>query len=229
MAVRQAIGLIGKAHVDGQAASTKVLALGGNIGDADAGRLPAALRWGTYGWAHLNVNQFTVTGSFPRNCIITGGTTGVRARVIESRVADLGFLIIERLSLPVDLTVFPPVTQWFTLGETVTADVGAGSGTVGNPAGIGTPIGETGEVNTSLGQVGGQQFNTEAFNPVLNSLIPSDGVTGASGPTNGIFYYRDAKLANLLPVASTAGVPRFRTIFCAVSGARALGVPAGGS
>ncbi len=229
MAVRQAIGLIGKAHLDGHAASTKVLSPGGNIGDADAARLPAALRWGTYGWAHLNVNQFTVTGSFPRNCIITGGTTGVRARVIESRVADLGFLIIERLSLPVDLTVFPPVTQWFTLGETVTADVGAGSGTVGNPAGIGTPIGETGEVNTSLGQVGGQQFNTEAFNPVLNSLIPSDGVTGASGPTNGIFYYRDAKLANLLPVASTAGVPRFRTIFGAFSGARALVVGTVGS
>lgn len=189
MVARKAIGILGAAHVSGSL-NARFLSPGGSGSDSTQTWLPSGVQFGTTGWVRIGFDAGTlVNGPFAINQIITGGTSGMKARVVE--VTSANELICERMS------ILPPlvgVQASFKSLETITAD-----NSPATSATVNYTIEDSHYVASGVALTYDNTLERMLGSKIINQIIPSN--AGAN-----IWWDRGAKLAATLAVASGAAV-----------------------
>lgn len=160
---------------------------------------------GTNGFGDLSFKYSAGSGTpFVANRIITGGTTGAKARVVRDEGS--GRLICEMIAIGGLPGTFRP-------GEVITDNSDTPkSATLAESAGA---LATNAVIDYPLDFAEPKNLVAQLFNPKLNAAVPAD-------LSQNVFWYGAAKLGDLLAVASTAGIARWNVIVGATSGAEAL-------
>lgn len=206
MAVRKAIGLIGNLLPSGNRTTNPLALSPGSNPLVTPPHVPSGLTMGTLGWMRLQYSGGSGT-PFVANRIITGGTSGTKARVLYE-VQPAG---VVSNAIVVELITSGGV---FRAGETITDDSTSPKSATLAYAVIGNhqSIFEFPQRDSLYPRT----LLTELFSPVLNAYTPPN--AQASFP----WWDRSAKLGALMPVVDSTQVPRWSQIVGQTSGALAL-------
>lgn len=160
---------------------------------------------GTNSFGDLSFKYSSGSGTpFVANRIITGGTTGAKARVVRDEGS--GRLICEMVSIGGLPGTFRP-------GEVITDNSNTPkSATLAEVAGV---LSTNAVIDYPLDVTTPKNLIAQLYNPKLNAAVPSD-------LSQNVFWYGAATLGNTLTVASTASISRWDVVVGATSGAKAL-------
>lgn len=160
---------------------------------------------GTNSFGDLSFKYSSGSGTpFVANRIITGGTTGAKARVVRDEGS--GRLICEMVSIGGLPGTFRP-------GEVITDNSDTPkSATLAEVAGV---LSTNAVIDYPLDVTTPKNLLAQLYNPKLNAAVPSD-------LSQNVFWYGAATLGNTLTVASTTSINRWDVVVGATSGAKAL-------
>lgn len=190
-------------------ASRKGILFTGHLAGVSA---PQLLQQGDLGANGFGDIRFRYTAGantpFVANRIVTGGTTGAKARVLreEGTVGGVTTMVAEIIGVG-------GVPGTFRPGEAITDNSDTPkSATLAEVAGV---IATNAVIDYPVDLGVPRHLVAQLYNPKLNAAVPEDF-------SQNVFWYGAAKLGATLAVASTASINRWDVVVGATSGAKAL-------